>query len=611
MFSATFSYFGGDGEEGYYMGTITLLHVSDVHFGVHEPGDQRRITDGVLDAIRDHLSEGRSPPVFCIFSGDLTQSATSDQFDEAEQWLQRLSETASPSGAPLFIVPGNHDVRRPERGSDEEATIVRDWRSAHHSKTDYGKWVEKVKAVPLLRPFFDWHERAKMKIPIHSSWTVDAPFACCYTTTFSGIKVHLVGLNTATLSCDNDDQNHLVGDETALNNKLAGTSFRTELIILVTHHPIKVGEHLEQWLAEWNDKRLSLLLLQQTGPHLYLHGHLHEGIGIGTSQSTGQNLTSFGAGAIYQHDKYPMKFAFYDIRLSEGEVKPWMYVYEKGSGRWIERGAESQVMRTVLPVPRDAGVEELRKHTDALQTSLYLLSKEHQRLRNAYRASHETLTRVVEELYPAKEGLRHHLESMYSRAVILSNGDAEINETYVIYPCSKLPIHFWKTTTWVDPESAEMPFIGDIKLAIEDLSGKTDVTYLPLLDEGRKKILCVFFLPEISPNQKRAIKVTYSWPGYVPHLVTGDRVLFEWGHNTGLPDKPLKIELILDIDEAIGPIEYESRTPRTRWKMRKTKTGTRLRYQCNEGTLTSAHKVVVWRTEPTSAAPATPAARHE
>lgn len=469
-----FSCFAGDGEEGYYMGAITLLHVSDVHFGVHQPGDQRRITDGVLDAIRNHLSEGRSPPVFCIFSGDLTQSATPDQFDEAEQWLQRLSKTASPSGAPLFIVPGNHDVRRPERDSDEEATIVREWRSAHHSKADYGKWAEKVKAVPLLHPFFEWHERAKLKIPIHSSWTVDAPFTCRHTTMFSGINVHLVGLNTATLSCDDGDQNHLVGDETALNNELAHTSSRTELIILVTHHPIKVGEHLEQWLAEWNDKRLSQLLLQQTGPHLYLHGHLHEGLGISTSQSTGQNLTSFGAGAIYQHDRFPMKFAFYDIRLSENEIKPWMYVYDKGSGRWIEHGAESQVVHTGLPVPRHAGIEELRQHADTLQTSLYLLSKEHQRLRNAYRASHETLARVVEELYPATEGLRHHFESIYSRVVIRSNGDAEISGTYVIIPCSEQPIHLWKVNTWADPESAEVPLIDDIKLTIEDLSGGSD-----------------------------------------------------------------------------------------------------------------------------------------
>ena len=210
------------------MSTITLLHVSDVHFGVHEPGDQRRITDGVLDAIRGHLSEGRSPPVFCIVSGDLTQSATPEQFDEGERWLQRLSKTASPSGAPLFIVPGNHDVRRPERDSDEEATILREWRSAHHTKADYGKWVETVKAVPLLRPFFEWHERAKATIPIRSSWTVDAPFVCRHTTMFSGINVHLVGLNTATLSCNDDDQNHLVGDETALNNELAHTSSRTE-----------------------------------------------------------------------------------------------------------------------------------------------------------------------------------------------------------------------------------------------------------------------------------------------------------------------------------------------------------------------------------------------
>lgn len=589
------------------MSTITLLHVSDVHFGVHNPGDQKRITDGVLGAIAEHLSKGRSPPAFGIFSGDLTQSATPDQFEETERWLKTLSEAAS--GAPLFIVPGNHDVRRPEEGSD----IPLELRAAHHSEKHYSKWFRKVKAVPLLRPFFEWHERAKTGMPIRSTWTLDAPFACRYTTTLSGINLHLIGLNTATLSCDNDDRYQLVADEVALNEELAKTSARTELVVLVTHHPIKVGEHLEQWLVEWNDKRLCTLLLQQTGPHLYLHGHLHHGTGIGTSQNTGQNLTSFGAGATYQSDQYPMKFAFYDIQLAEGQIKPWVYVYEGASGLWTLRDSESHAIRSVLPVSPGAGNEELRKRIDTLQAFLDASNKERQRLRNAYKRSHEAVDRVVQELYPTIEGLRHHFESITSRTIIHANGDAEVIETFVITSCSRQPVHFWQTNIWADPESAEMPFIDDINLEIVDLGENTDVTYLSTLDEGREKTLCVFFLPEIKSDERRKIKLKYRWPGYVRHFISGDRVWFEWAYRTGLPDQPLPLEFILDIDQSIGLIDYknEGRTD-IKWKITQPKNiGTRLRYRCNKGALTRAYKVVVWRTEPVSAAPITSAARHE
>jgi hypothetical protein len=587
---------------------ITLLHVSDAHFGVHNPGDHKRITDGVLTAITEHRNQGRSSPDFCIFSGDLTQSAAPDQFAKAEQWLKTLSERAS--GVPIFLVPGNHDVQRPPEGSQDAKDIKRQLRAATHSDESYNEWLPVVKTVPLLHPFFEWHEQAKLRVPIKSTWTLDSPFVCHYTTLLNGITVHLIGLNTATLSCDNDDKCQLVADETVLNNELAdASSSPADLVIVVTHHPVKVGEHLEQWLADWNDKRLAPLLLDRKGPHLYLHGHLHRGMGISTSLNTSEILTSFGAGAVYAHDSYPMKFAFYDIKLTEGEIKPWMYNYERKS--WFERPSESVVVGgRVLPVPPGAGNKELHKRADTLQAALESFSKENRQLRNAYKRSHEVVARVVRDLYPVAEGLRHQFNSISNHTIIHANGDITMTATFVITPCSEQPIHFWETGLWADPESAKMPFIDDIKLEILDL-GNTHVTYLPTLDEGWEKTFCVFFLPQIKPQESRKIKLVYRWPGYAPHFLNGDRIWFEWSYKTGLPNQPVGLEFILDIDQLIGPIDYrnEGRTDdTTKWKIvqqKRKSTDTRLRYQCNNGKLTGAYKVVVWRTGTVSAAPAT------
>jgi predicted amidohydrolase len=177
--------------------------------------------------------------------------------------------------------------------------------------------------------------------------------------------------------------------------------------------------------------------------------------------------------------------------------------------------------------------EELRKRVDTPQALLDAY-KEHQQLRNAYKRSHETLARVVQELYPPIEGPRHHFESIKSRYVIYPNGDCEVTETLVIIPCSERPIHLWHTNIWADPESAEMPFIDDIRLEIVDLGENTAVTYLPTLDEGREKTLCVFFLPEIKSDEKRKIRLKYRWPGFVRHLVNGDEVWFAWAYKTRL-----------------------------------------------------------------------------
>lgn len=71
----------------------TLLHISDLHFG--------RILTDVLEGL------GRSirtlAPEMIIISGDLTQRATSKEYQQAADFLNSLK-------TPYFIVPGNHDL---------------------------------------------------------------------------------------------------------------------------------------------------------------------------------------------------------------------------------------------------------------------------------------------------------------------------------------------------------------------------------------------------------------------------------------------------------------------------------------------------------------------
>lgn len=73
---------------------MTLIaHLSDLHFGC--------IDQKVLTPLAQSLSE-RAPDVI-IISGDLTQHGTNRQFKEARDYLACLT-------APLFVVPGNHDI---------------------------------------------------------------------------------------------------------------------------------------------------------------------------------------------------------------------------------------------------------------------------------------------------------------------------------------------------------------------------------------------------------------------------------------------------------------------------------------------------------------------
>lgn len=71
----------------------TLVHLSDLHFG--------RVDPMLLDPLRALVH--KVAPDVVVVSGDLTQRAKSEQFEEARAWLDTLP-------GPQIIVPGNHDI---------------------------------------------------------------------------------------------------------------------------------------------------------------------------------------------------------------------------------------------------------------------------------------------------------------------------------------------------------------------------------------------------------------------------------------------------------------------------------------------------------------------
>ncbi|MET3925807.1 metallophosphoesterase [Devosia sp. 2618] len=72
---------------------MKILHVSDLHFGHHDPA----LAAGFADDIN------AQKPDLVVASGDFTQIGTKEEFLQARAFLDTLH-------APVFAVPGNHDV---------------------------------------------------------------------------------------------------------------------------------------------------------------------------------------------------------------------------------------------------------------------------------------------------------------------------------------------------------------------------------------------------------------------------------------------------------------------------------------------------------------------
>ena len=73
-----------------------IAHLSDIHFGAHDPK--------IVDAATAWLEDRR--PDLVVISGDVTQRARVEQFHQAAVWLGRLRA----AGLKILVIPGNHDV---------------------------------------------------------------------------------------------------------------------------------------------------------------------------------------------------------------------------------------------------------------------------------------------------------------------------------------------------------------------------------------------------------------------------------------------------------------------------------------------------------------------
>jgi len=72
-----------------------ILHISDLHFG---PPFVPAVAEAVLKTIPSLDLDA------VVVSGDLTQRATRQQFEQAREFFDRLPDL------PLLVIPGNHDV---------------------------------------------------------------------------------------------------------------------------------------------------------------------------------------------------------------------------------------------------------------------------------------------------------------------------------------------------------------------------------------------------------------------------------------------------------------------------------------------------------------------
>lgn len=207
-------------------GVVTLVHLSDLHFGGFADLKQIEALDSFLPSLN---------PTAVAVSGDLTQRARHGEFQAAHLFLKRVRAVA-----PTLVVPGNHDIQW--------------WRSPlglRGQRRKYDKYTQ----------YFGQDLRPVLEVP----GAIIAGALSSYGVAFGSLTLRLRDLAV---------KGHLPKSETDRAKKVFDAAPPGVAKVMVFHHNVLAGGLSRRMgLARWRSAHKRLLA---TGADVILSGHDHQ-----------------------------------------------------------------------------------------------------------------------------------------------------------------------------------------------------------------------------------------------------------------------------------------------------------------------------------------------
>jgi tetratricopeptide (TPR) repeat protein len=255
---------------------FTWLHLSDLHAGI---SSQSWLWPTFKHTLYDDLQKmieltGRLDAV--IFSGDLTQCASREQFTQLDESLGELWSLFFRLGcSPVFVcVPGNHDLERP-KPNDPALLLLKNWWDqpvVRADTWDKTKGLYRKRLDSCFANYSSWNRACALPIAQNiQTGIMPGDFSATLETPDGSIG--LVGLNSAWLQLDDSEaEGNLCVDPRQLHAVTSSDPVRwcraNVANILVTHHPPDwLHRHaLEYWQSDINPPG-------RFDAHLF--GHMH------------------------------------------------------------------------------------------------------------------------------------------------------------------------------------------------------------------------------------------------------------------------------------------------------------------------------------------------
>ena len=297
-------------ERGWIMvKSISWLHLTDLHQGMKEQ-------DWLWPTLRDEfyrdlrkMHDKSGPWDLVLFTGDLTQKGSKREFEKLDKTLKDLWQHLQQLGSLpiLLVVPGNHDLVRPQK---ESAIVqsIQNWENNQpirqafweNERSDYRKAVKKAFA-PFMRWWLKWQADQSIRPLKWQPGLLPGDFSATVISE-NGLRLGVAGLNSAFLQLSDANYErkldiHVSQLQTACDGDASKWSKSHDLSLLLTHHP-------QTWLSHTAEKHFQFEILARDRFIAHLFGHMHENATRNTRIAGGVPRLEYQAASLFGLEYY-------------------------------------------------------------------------------------------------------------------------------------------------------------------------------------------------------------------------------------------------------------------------------------------------------------------
>ena len=312
------------------MDTLRWLHLSDVHFSDGESYEIKRMRDSIIDKMKEVFEKNKVD--FVVLSGDLAYQGGGYDAN-LKKFIESLVDVSGVSIDELFIVPGNHDLKRTQMRS----VLLNGMR------TEQFKF-EKETIEQLQKDFkkyMTFYNKVKGENSNYIYRLVKKE------------KYNIFLMNTAFTAGTDEDDGKLILEIDSFYNEIKQLKDQENCInIAIGHHPISCfmnGIQKKIW-NNFNDFNIDF----------YLCGHLHKGA-YDYDLSGGRTIPTYQCGSGRVDNYATVTFIIGELDMDTKKGKLISYKWLKDEECWAIGGIDG---RRAVPGEMEINLDRFKQDSN-------------------------------------------------------------------------------------------------------------------------------------------------------------------------------------------------------------------------------------------------------